>query len=86
MPPPLQRYTVTAGGNAMAADHILVNQALVNSGYSQHVDYVRLNADFGEDNAGDNTVPMRVSDHDPLILHLSKPALPVKKATAEVSQ
>jgi predicted extracellular nuclease len=28
----------------------------------------RINADFGEDNLGDAGVPMRVSDHDPVVL------------------
>jgi len=84
--PKTERYSVTERGNAIATDHILVNQALIDSGYSAHIDYVRLNADFGTDNAGDNAVPMRVSGHDPLILHLGRSLQSLKKAVPPISQ
>ena len=29
----------------------------------------RINADFGEDNFSDAGVPMRVSDHDPVVMY-----------------
>ena len=33
------------------------------------VEVARINADFGEDNAADAAVPVRVSDHDPMVLY-----------------
>ncbi len=84
--PENERYNATDHGNAVATDHILISQSLIDSGYSQHVDYVRLNADFGEDNAGDYAVPMRVSSHDPLILHLLSPVQSPKKAAAAINK
>jgi predicted extracellular nuclease/sugar lactone lactonase YvrE len=78
------RYSAISEGNALATDHILINQALVESGYSLDIDYARINADFGEDNAGDSNVPMRVSNRDPVILYLSTPTLlPAKQCTPE---
>lgn len=62
-----QRYTVVREGNAQAVDHMLVNSALLRSSPDAHVEVARINADFGEDNLDDPTVPMRVSDHDPIV-------------------
>jgi hypothetical protein len=33
-------------------------------------EHARINADFGNDNFGDDSVPVRVSDHDPVVLYL----------------
>ncbi len=67
--PKAERYTVTRDGNAQAVDHILVNSALLQSSPQAHVEVARINADFGEDYLGDAGVPMRVSDHDPVVLY-----------------
>ena len=65
--PKAERYTVTRDGNAQAVDHILVNAALLGASPNAHVEIARINADFAEDNLGDAGVPMRVSDHDPVV-------------------
>ena len=67
------RYTVNREGNAVAVDHILVSNSLMQRGYGAHVEVARINADFGEDNRDDPGVPMRASDHDPLVLYLTIP-------------
>jgi cysteine-rich repeat protein len=64
-----ERYTTTVDGNAQALDHVLVNAALLDA-YGARVQPVRVNADFGADNAADTSVPLRVSTHDPLLLRL----------------
>jgi predicted extracellular nuclease len=66
--PANERYTVTRDGNAQAVDHILVNAAFLQGHPAAKVAVARINADFGEDNLGDAGVPMRVSDHDPVVL------------------
>jgi predicted extracellular nuclease len=65
-----ERYTVTREGNAEAVDHILVNQVLMAPAFKARVEMARIDADFGEDNANDTLVPMRSSDHDPVIMFL----------------
>ncbi len=65
-----QRYTVVREGNAQAVDHILVNAALLQSSPAVRAEVARINADFGEDNYGDANVPVRVSDHDPMVMYL----------------
>ncbi len=67
--PKPERYTVTREGNAQAVDHILVNSALLQASPQARAEVARINADFGEDNLGDAGVPMRVSDHDPVVLY-----------------
>jgi predicted extracellular nuclease len=67
--PKAERYTVTREGNAQAVDHILVNSALLKANPHARAEVARINADFGEDNLGDAGVPMRVSDHDPVVLY-----------------
>ena len=47
-------------GEAQAVDHALVNTTMLDGTYRLHMEFARINADFGEDNAGDFTVPMRV--------------------------
>jgi predicted extracellular nuclease len=66
--PKAERYTVTRDGNALAVDHILANAAFLRASPAATVAVARINADFGEDNLGDAGVPMRVSDHDPVVL------------------
>jgi predicted extracellular nuclease len=66
--PKAERYTVTRDGNALAVDHILANAAFLQASPAAKVAVARINADFGEDNLGDAGVPMRVSDHDPVVL------------------
>ena len=67
--PAAQRYTVVRDGNAQAVDHVLASAALLKSSPAARVEVARINADFGEDNYADAGVPVRVSDHDPMVLY-----------------
>ena len=71
--PQLQRYSVVRNGNAEALDHVLVSKTLFDGHYKLRTEFARINADFGEDNAGDFEVPVRVSEYDPVVLYLSRP-------------
>jgi hypothetical protein len=68
--PAAKRYTVVREGNAQAVDHVLASAALLKASPAARVDVARVNADFGEDNYADAAVPVRVSDHDPMVLYL----------------
>ena len=67
--PANDRYSVVRNGNAQAVDHILVNDELLRYSEKALVKAARVNADFSEDNSSDAAVPMRVSDHDPMLLY-----------------
>jgi uncharacterized protein len=69
-----ERYSYVFDGNAQTLDHVLVNQALLVDAASVGVDHARINADFGVDNFGDTSVPVRVSDHDPVRVTIAVPA------------
>jgi uncharacterized repeat protein (TIGR01451 family) len=71
---PAQRYSYVFQGNAQTLDHALVNQTLLADALAVEVDHARINADFGVDNFGDTTVPVRVSDHDPVRVAIAVPA------------
>ncbi|PKM09180.1 MAG: hypothetical protein CVV14_01285 [Gammaproteobacteria bacterium HGW-Gammaproteobacteria-4] len=71
--PAEDRYSFVFDGSAQTLDHIVVNQALLDSAASVRIEHARLNADFGNDNFGDAGVPMRVSDHDPVVAYLAVP-------------
>lgn len=71
--PQQQRYSVIRSGNAQAVDHVLVSKTLLDGRSTLRTEFARINADFGEDNAGDFEVPVRLSDHDPLVLYLGQP-------------
>ena len=71
--PLAERYSVSREGNAEAVDHVLVNQAMLDGRYRLRTEFARINADFGEDNAGDFSVPLRVSEHDAIVLYLGEP-------------
>ncbi len=63
-------YSVRRDGQTEAADRVLVSQALAAPAFAPRLEFARINADFGEDNYGDSAVPLRVSDHDPVVLFL----------------
>jgi uncharacterized protein len=67
--PAEQRYSYVFAGSAQALDHIVVNQALLDSA-SAALHPVALNTDYAYDNADDASVPVRSSDHDPLLAYL----------------
>ena len=70
--PAADRYSFSFDGNAQSLDHMVVNQALLDSTAGVRAEHARINADFGEDNFGDFSVPVRVSDHDPVVLFLDE--------------
>jgi predicted extracellular nuclease len=79
--PEAERYSFSFDGNAQSLDHMVVNQALLDSTTGVRAEHARINSDFGEDNYGDFTVPVRVSDHDPVVLFLGDAAF----ATADLA-
>ncbi|MEO7478593.1 MAG: hypothetical protein ABIT64_05090, partial [Lysobacteraceae bacterium] len=68
--PAAERYTSTREGNAEALSHILVSPNLLTDYPALHVEIARINADFGIDDYGDTTVPLRNADRDPQVLVL----------------
>ncbi|MCK7592200.1 lamin tail domain-containing protein [Pseudomarimonas salicorniae] len=70
--PAEDRYSYVFAGNTQALDHILINAPLQQQSTPQ-LHYVRVNSDFGYDNAADVSIPVRSSDHDPLVAHLRLP-------------
>jgi len=69
---PEDRYSFSFDGNAQSLDHMVVNQAVLDGFIGVRAEHARINADFGIDNYGDATVPVRVSDHDPVVLFLGE--------------
>ncbi len=78
---PARRYSYLFAGNAQNLDHVLVNEAVIADAGGLRVDHARINADFGVDNFGDEAVPLRTSDHDPVRLAITVPAF----ASADLS-
>lgn len=70
--PASDRYSFSFEGNAQTLDHIVVNQALLAEFPGLRTEHPRVNADFAVDNFADETIPVRFSDHDPVVLYLSK--------------
>ncbi len=68
--PANQRYSFTFDGNAQSLDHAVVNEAvLMNDGVRS--EHARINADFAVINYGlYGAAPIRVSDHDPVVLYV----------------
>ena len=79
--PEADRYSFSFDGNAQSLDHMVVNQAVLDTTAGVRAEHARINADFGVDNYGDFTVPVRVSDHDPVVLFLSESSF----ATADLA-
>lgn len=67
---PTERYSFVFDYQAQSLDHVLVNQALIDSplvaGYA--ISHARINADFPEVARNDAATPTRLSDHDPTLL------------------
>lgn len=64
---PAERYGYVFNASAQNLDHVIVNAAMVTAAAPMRVEHARLNADFGEDNRGDGSIPTRLSDHDPAV-------------------
>lgn len=82
---PADRYSYVFAGNAQTLDHVLLNQALFEGALDLRVDHARINADFGVDNFGDPSVPLAVSDHDPVRLSIQVPAFRAADLAVTVS-
>lgn len=65
-----ERYSFVFDYQAQSLDHVLVNQALVDSPMVVGLDisHARINADFPEVARNDADTPTRLSDHDPTVL------------------
>ena len=83
--PAADRYSFSFDGNAQSLDHMVVNQALLDSTAGVRAEHARINADFGEDNYGDFSVPVRVSDHDPVVLFLDESSFATADLAASVA-
>ncbi|MDX1498959.1 MAG: hypothetical protein R3176_03625, partial [Woeseiaceae bacterium] len=68
--PPGERYSFVFGGSAQALDHALTSQAL--DGSVRGFTFGRGNADAAEILLEDATTPLGSSDHDGLVLYLTK--------------
>ena len=66
------RYSYVFEGNTQTLDHALVNQAVLDTARPS-LYHARVNADFAIDNAADTAVPLRTSDHDPLVVEFEVP-------------
>ncbi|VXA92791.1 conserved exported hypothetical protein [Luteimonas sp. 9C] len=65
-----ERYSFVFDYQAQSLDHVLVNQALVDSPaiVGLEISHARINADFPEVARNDAATPTRLSDHDPTVL------------------
>ncbi|BDU15418.1 lamin tail domain-containing protein [Lysobacter auxotrophicus] len=70
---PAQRWSYVFGGNAQTLDHALVNEAVVMDASAVTVEHARINAGFAVTHYGDASVPLRVSDHDPVRIAIRVP-------------
>ncbi len=67
-----ERYSFVFDYQAQSLDHVLLNQAVIDSPMVVGLDvsHARINADFPETARNDATTPTRLSDHDPTVLLL----------------
>jgi hypothetical protein len=65
--PESARYTRRVDGLGIAEERILAGGALLGAARAPRVEIVRINADASETHRGDPTLPLRVSDRDPVI-------------------
>nr|WP_238346092.1 Calx-beta domain-containing protein [Luteimonas saliphila] len=74
---PQQRYSFVFDYQAQTLDHILVNDALVDSPLvaGLEISHARINADFPETARNEDDTPSRLSDHDPTVLLVRLAAL-----------
>ena len=67
---PAERYSFVFDYQAQSIDHVLVNDALVDSPQVTGIElsHARINADLPETARNEDTTPSRLSDHDPKVL------------------
>ena len=64
------RYSYTFDGCAQSLDHAVANAPLLASAIDR-IEHARIGADFPEIARVNTTTPIRLSDHDPLVLYLA---------------
>ncbi|GAB2497730.1 lamin tail domain-containing protein [Arenimonas alkanexedens] len=67
--PEAEQYSYVFEGNIQTLDHALVNDTVL-ANTEARLYHARVNSDFATDNAADPNVPVRTSDHDPLVAEL----------------
>ncbi|TYT27078.1 nuclease [Luteimonas viscosa] len=74
---PEQRYSFVFDYQAQSLDHVLVNEALVDSPLvaGLEISHARISADFPETARNEDDTPSRLSDHDPSVLLVRLAAL-----------
>ncbi|MCW5580305.1 MAG: lamin tail domain-containing protein [Luteimonas sp.] len=70
LPEPAERYSFVFDYQAQSLDHVLVNDALVDSPLVAGIElsHARINADMPETARNEDGTPSRLSDHDPSVL------------------
>ncbi len=71
---PDERYSYSFTGNLQTLDHAVLSQSVLDGSHGVAVEHARINADFAVDNYGDASIPVRVSDHDPVRVTVAVPA------------
>jgi uncharacterized protein len=66
-----ERYSFVFEGSAQTLDHIVVNQPLLDDVLAFDVQHARINADFAGFKLAHPDFAERVSDHDPVVAHVS---------------
>ncbi|HRO26513.1 MAG TPA: Calx-beta domain-containing protein, partial [Luteimonas sp.] len=83
---PGERYSFVFDYQAQSLDHVLVNDALVESPLVAGIElsHARIAADFPETARNENDTPSRLSDHDPSVLLVRLAAVRFADLSAEV--
>jgi hypothetical protein len=68
--PAADRYSYTFDGCAQSLDHAVANAPLLGTAVAR-IEHARIGADFPEIARVNTTTPIRLSDHDPLVLYLA---------------
>jgi predicted extracellular nuclease len=71
---PDERYSYSFSGNLQTLDHAVLSQSVLDGSHGVAVEHARISADFAVDNYGDGSIPVRLSDHDPVRVTVAVPA------------
>ena len=86
LPQPEERYSFVFDYQAQSLDHVLVNDALVDSPLVAGIElsHARINADMPEIARSEDGTPSRLSDHDPSVLLVRIAALQFADLSVEI--
>jgi hypothetical protein len=84
--PAADRYSFTFDGNAQSLDHVLATANLAAEFARVGLAHARIDADMPESLRNDGTRMERVSDHDPTLVYLSMPTVPLPVVEAGADQ